>query len=93
MDGACRGMSRSERTLRDGVLHDLRRAGIDVVLQVSGMSPCDADERYEQTSFTPWAAAMGPSAPILNALMGGVAGGALAAAVTRPGGLGMIGDR
>ena len=40
---------------------------------------------------TPWAAAMGLSAPILNAPMGGVAGGALAAAVTRSGGLGMIG--
>lgn len=50
MDGACRGCPASERTLRDGVLHDLRRAGIDVsVLQVSGMSLCDADERYEQT--------------------------------------------
>ncbi|HOB48138.1 MAG TPA: nitronate monooxygenase [Mycobacterium sp.] len=40
---------------------------------------------------TPWAAALGLSAPILNAPMGGVAGGALAAAVSRAGGLGMIG--
>ncbi|MDA0252115.1 MAG: NifU family protein [Actinomycetota bacterium] len=30
MDGACRGCPASERTLRDGVLNDLRRAGIDV---------------------------------------------------------------
>lgn len=34
---------------------------------------------------------MGLAAPIVNAPMGGVAGGALAAAVTRAGGLGMIG--
>lgn len=40
---------------------------------------------------TLWAAEMGLAAPILNAPMGGVAGGALAAAVTRSGGLGMIG--
>jgi nitronate monooxygenase len=40
---------------------------------------------------TPWAAALGLSAPIVNAPMGGVAGGALAAAVSRAGGLGMIG--
>lgn len=30
MDGACRGCPAAERTLRDGVLNDLRRAGIDV---------------------------------------------------------------
>jgi Fe-S cluster biogenesis protein NfuA len=30
MDGACRGCPASERTLRDGVLDDLRRARIDV---------------------------------------------------------------
>lgn len=36
MDGACRGCPASERTLRDGVLHDLRHAGINVdVLQVA----------------------------------------------------------
>lgn len=40
---------------------------------------------------TDWSAAMGLVAPILNAPMGGVAGGALAAAVTQAGGLGMIG--
>jgi nitronate monooxygenase len=34
---------------------------------------------------------MGLAAPIVNAPMGGVAGGALAAAVSRAGGLGMIG--
>jgi Fe-S cluster biogenesis protein NfuA len=36
MDGACRGCPASERTLRDGVLHDLRHAGINVdVLEVA----------------------------------------------------------
>ena len=30
MDGACRGCPAAERTLRDGVLNDLRRVGIDV---------------------------------------------------------------
>ncbi|MCB0923846.1 MAG: nitronate monooxygenase [Mycobacterium sp.] len=40
---------------------------------------------------TQWAAALGLSAPVVNAPMGGVAGGALAAAVSRAGGLGMIG--
>ncbi|QZT61617.1 NAD(P)H-dependent flavin oxidoreductase [Mycolicibacterium austroafricanum] len=40
---------------------------------------------------TPWSQAMGLAAPIVNAPMGGVAGGALAAAVSRAGGLGMIG--
>lgn len=40
---------------------------------------------------TRWSAEMGLAAPILNAPMGGVAGGALAAAVSRAGGLGMIG--
>ncbi len=41
--------------------------------------------------FTEWSRAMGLDAPIVNAPMGGVAGGALAAAVSRAGGLGMIG--
>jgi nitronate monooxygenase len=40
---------------------------------------------------TPWSARMGLRAPILNAPMGGVAGGRLAAAVTAAGGLGMVG--
>ena len=40
---------------------------------------------------TPWSRAMGLGAPILNAPMGGVAGGKLAAAVSEAGGLGMIG--
>ncbi|OBB36117.1 2-nitropropane dioxygenase [Mycobacterium sp. 852002-51961_SCH5331710] len=40
---------------------------------------------------TPWSERMGLSAPIVNAPMGGTAGGALAAAVSRAGGLGMIG--
>lgn len=40
---------------------------------------------------TDWSAMMGLSVPILNAPMGGAAGGALAAAVTGAGGLGMIG--
>ena len=40
---------------------------------------------------TEWSRAMGLDAPIVNAPMGGVAGGALAAAVSRAGGLGMVG--
>lgn len=40
---------------------------------------------------TPWSKRMGLAAPILNAPMGGVAGGRLAAAVSAAGGLGMIG--
>lgn len=40
---------------------------------------------------TPWSREMGLRAPIVNAPMGGVAGGRLAAAVTAAGGLGMIG--
>ena len=40
---------------------------------------------------TEWSRALGLEAPIVNAPMGGVAGGALAAAVSRAGGLGMIG--
>ena len=43
------------------------------------------------TLWTPWSRALGLSAPIVNAPMGGAAGGVLAAAVTRAGGLGMIG--
>jgi len=40
---------------------------------------------------TPWSLRMGLRAPIVNAPMGGVAGGRLAAAVTAAGGLGMVG--
>nr|WP_264010165.1 nitronate monooxygenase [Mycolicibacterium flavescens] len=40
---------------------------------------------------TPWSRRLGLSAPIVNAPMGGAAGGMLAAAVSRAGGLGMIG--
>jgi nitronate monooxygenase len=40
---------------------------------------------------TEWSRAMGLDVPIVNAPMGGVAGGALAAAVSMAGGLGMIG--
>lgn len=40
---------------------------------------------------TPWSFRMGLEAPIVNAPMGGAAGGALAAAVSRAGGLGTIG--
>jgi nitronate monooxygenase len=40
---------------------------------------------------TEWSRAMGLRVPLVNAPMGGVAGGALAAAVSRAGGLGMIG--
>ncbi|MFA7509650.1 MAG: nitronate monooxygenase [Mycolicibacterium vanbaalenii] len=44
-----------------------------------------------KATSTQWSQAMGLAAPIVNAPMGGVAGGALAAAVSRAGGLGMIG--
>jgi nitronate monooxygenase len=40
---------------------------------------------------TEWSRSIGIDVPIVNAPMGGVAGGALAAAVSRAGGLGMIG--
>jgi nitronate monooxygenase len=40
---------------------------------------------------TPWSASLGLRVPIVNAPMGGVAGGRLAAAVTAAGGLGMVG--
>jgi nitronate monooxygenase len=40
---------------------------------------------------TEWSRALGLAAPIVNAPMGAVAGAALAAAVSRAGGLGMIG--
>ena len=40
---------------------------------------------------TRWSLSLRLTAPIVNAPMGGVAGGRLAAAVTRAGGLGMIG--
>lgn len=40
---------------------------------------------------TQWSRSLGLEAPIANAPMGGVAGGALAAAVSRAGGLGMVG--
>lgn len=40
---------------------------------------------------TPWSRSVGLTAPILNAPMGGVAGSALATAVSQAGGLGMIG--
>jgi len=43
------------------------------------------------TLSTEWSRAMGLAAPIVNAPMGGVAGGALAAAVSRAGALGMVG--
>lgn len=40
---------------------------------------------------TPWCRAMGFDVPIVNAPMGGAAGGRLAAAVSRAGGLGVVG--
>lgn len=40
---------------------------------------------------TPWSLAMGLRVPVVNAPMGGVAGGRLAAAVSAAGGLGMVG--
>lgn len=40
---------------------------------------------------TPWSRSIGLTSPIVSAPMGGAAGGVLAAAVSRAGGLGMIG--
>ncbi len=40
---------------------------------------------------TPWCAEIGIRVPVVNAPMGGAAGGRLATAVSRAGGLGMIG--
>src|ERR1700721_1480723 len=40
---------------------------------------------------TPWSQRMGLRVPVVNAPMGGVAGGRLAAAVSAAGGLGMVG--
>jgi nitronate monooxygenase len=40
---------------------------------------------------TPWSGRIGLGVPVLNAPMGGVAGGRLATAVSAAGGLGMIG--
>ena len=60
----------------------------------------EKDEGHEPWSWsqqsvtgltTPWSRSLRLSAPIVNAPMGGVAGGILAAAVTCAGGLGMIG--
>lgn len=45
-----------------------------------------------ETTATRWSAAMNLDAPIVNAPMGGAAGGLLAAAVSSAGGLGMIGS-
>ncbi|WP_067856545.1 NAD(P)H-dependent flavin oxidoreductase [Nocardia shimofusensis] len=45
----------------------------------------------EPALVTPWSRALGLRVPVVNAPMGGVAGGRLAAAVTAAGGLGMIG--
>ena len=63
-----------------------------------GPACCEADASVEaaggntvMTLSTEWSRAMGLEAPIVNAPMGGVAGGALAAAVSRAGGLGMVG--
>jgi nitronate monooxygenase len=43
------------------------------------------------TLSTDWSRSMGLDVPIVNAPMGGVAGGAPASAVSRAGGLGMVG--
>ncbi len=57
-----------------------------------GMPTASQPGAYADVGFsTPWSRAMGLRVPIVNAPMGGVAGGPLAAAVTAAGGLGMIG--
>ena len=53
--------------------------------------PAHRRARWTVVLSTPWSREMGLRAPIVNAPMGGVAGGRLAAAVTAAGGLGMIG--
>ncbi|MGV9822505.1 NAD(P)H-dependent flavin oxidoreductase [Nocardia xishanensis] len=50
-----------------------------------------SDDRVAPGLSTEWSRAMGLRVPVVNAPMGGVAGGRLAAAVTSAGGLGMIG--
>ena len=45
----------------------------------------------EQSLSTPWSRSLGLRVPVVNAPMGGAAGGRLAAAVSAAGGLGMIG--
>ena len=48
-------------------------------------------DEWDTRLATPWSDHLGLRAPVLNAPMGGVAGGKLAAAVSVAGGLGMIG--
>ncbi len=63
---------------------------IDRAVEVSQMD--DGSRRLPQHYLaTDWSRTVGLSAPILNAPMGGVAGGRLASAVSAAGGLGMIG--
>jgi nitronate monooxygenase len=53
---------------------------------------CNNDVTWRVVKFlTAWAEELGIDVPIVNAPMGGTAGGRLAAAVSRAGGLGMIG--
>ena len=71
------------------------RLGI-VGAAASTSSERHADGETDETALsavavTAWAAELGLSAPVVCAPMGGVAGGRLASAVSRAGGLGMIG--
>jgi nitronate monooxygenase len=64
----------------------------DAVAIASAAEPGEAGRhRQAEVLATAWSRAFGLRVPIVNAPMGGVAGGRLAAAVTAAGGLGMIG--
>ncbi|WP_345494863.1 NAD(P)H-dependent flavin oxidoreductase [Nocardia callitridis] len=54
-------------------------------------SPPGPERHADAVASTAWSRRLGLRVPLVNAPMGGVAGGALAAAVTAAGGLGMIG--
>ncbi|WP_324197768.1 nitronate monooxygenase [Nocardia abscessus] len=54
-------------------------------------TPGEESSAPDLTAATAWAHRIGARIPLVNAPMGGVAGGRLAAAVTAAGGLGMIG--
>ncbi|WP_067838761.1 NAD(P)H-dependent flavin oxidoreductase [Nocardia lijiangensis] len=61
-------------------------------MPASQREPLSSDDRTAAPSLTTeWSRALGLRVPVVNAPMGGVAGGRLAAAVTVAGGLGMIG--
>jgi nitronate monooxygenase len=81
-DGDRAGVARS---------HPPDRTGIGPALQHSNGLEHSNNIASVTALSTEWSRAMDLAVPVVNAPMGGVAGGALAAAVSRAGGLGMIG--